>query len=276
MLKGGMVMAIVLMLSAVSLSAQQTSVSVTGTVVDEGNFPLEGVGVVIKGAGTSGGTTTDANGKYSIEVPSGSTIVFIYLGYSDYEAAVGKGGVVNVQMEPDAQALEESVVVGYGTQRKKDLTGGVAVVDEEVLNMSSTSNLMDRLVGQVAGLTITTSDAAPGSNQSLLIRGQNSLSGSNSPLIVLDGIPYDGSLADIDPNIIESMSVLKDTVSSCSRPRKARRARPMSHTRGSSASRNLCSAYRPWDRMNISASSRISTDSRTAIRESCSTLFTEA
>ena len=213
MLKGGMVMAIVLMLSAVSLSAQQTSVSVTGTVVDEGNFPLEGVGVVIKGAGTSGGTTTDANGKYSIEVPSGSTIVFIYLGYSDYEAAVGKGGVVNVQMEPDAQALEESVVVGYGTQRKKDLTGGVAVVDEEVLNMSSTSNLMDRLVGQVAGLTITTSDAAPGSNQSLLIRGQNSLSGSNSPLIVLDGIPYDGSLADIDPNIIESMSVLKDASS---------------------------------------------------------------
>ena len=213
MLKGGMVMAIVLMLSAVSLSAQQTSVSVTGTVVDEGNFPLEGVGVVIKGAGTSGGTVTDADGKYSIEVPSGSTIVFIYLGYSDYEAAVGRGGVINVQMEPDAQALDESVVIGYGTQRKKDLTGGVAVVDEEVLNMSSTSNLMDRLVGQVAGLTITTSDAAPGSNQSLLIRGQNSLSGSNSPLIVLDGIPYDGSLADIDPNIIESMSVLKDASS---------------------------------------------------------------
>ena len=137
----------------------------------------------------------------------------MYLGYEDYEAVVNASGVVNVKMQPDSQALEESVVIGYGSARKKDLTGGVSVVDEDVLNMASTTNLMDRLVGQVAGLTITTSDAAPGSNQSLLIRGQNSLSGSNSPLIVLDGIPYDGSLADIDPNIIENMTVLKDASS---------------------------------------------------------------
>ena len=207
------VMAFMLMLPAVSLSAQQTSITVTGTVVDEGDFPLEGVAILVKDGDGGNGTVTGADGKYKIDAPAHSTLVFMYLGYEDYEAVVNASGVVNVKMQPDSQALEESVVIGYGSARKKDLTGGVSVVDEDVLNMASTTNLMDRLVGQVAGLTITTSDAAPGSNQSLLIRGQNSLSGSNSPLIVLDGIPYDGSLADIDPNIIENMTVLKDASS---------------------------------------------------------------
>lgn len=212
-LTGGLVMAFMLMLPAVSLSAQQTSITVTGTVVDEGDFPLEGVAILVKDGDGGNGTVTGADGKYKIDAPAHSTLVFMYLGYEDYEAVVNASGVVNVKMQPDSQALEESVVIGYGSARKKDLTGGVSVVDEDVLNMASTTNLMDRLVGQVAGLTITTSDAAPGSNQSLLIRGQNSLSGSNSPLIVLDGIPYDGSLADIDPNIIENMTVLKDASS---------------------------------------------------------------
>ena len=212
-LTGGLIMAFMLMLPAVSLSAQQTSITVTGTVVDEGDFPLEGVAILVKDGDGGNGTVTGTDGKYSLVAPVHSTLVFMYLGYEDFEATVDASGVVNVQMRPDSQALEESVVIGYGSARKKDLTGGVAVVDEAVLNMASTTNLMDRLVGQVAGLTITTSNAAPGSNQSLLIRGQNSLSGSNSPLIVLDGIPYDGSLADIDPNIIENMTVLKDASS---------------------------------------------------------------
>ena len=212
-LTGGLIMAFMLMLPAVSLSAQQTSITVTGTVVDEGDFPLEGVAILVKDGDSGNGTVTGTDGKYSLVAPVHSTLVFMYLGYEDFEATVDASGIVNVQMRPDSQALEESVVIGYGSARKKDLTGGVAVVDEAVLNMASTTNLMDRLVGQVAGLTITTSNAAPGSNQSLLIRGQNSLSGSNSPLIVLDGIPYDGSLADIDPNIIENMTVLKDASS---------------------------------------------------------------
>lgn len=113
-------------------------------------------------------------------------------------------------MTEDAQSLDEVVVVGYGTQKKKDLTGGLAVVSKQTLEMVSTNNLMDRLVGQVAGLNITTGNEAPGSNQTLLIRGQNSLTANNDPLIILDGIPYSGGLADLDPNIIENMSVLKD------------------------------------------------------------------
>ena len=113
-------------------------------------------------------------------------------------------------MAQDAQSLADVVVGGCGTQKKKDLTGGLAVVGKQTLEMVSTNNLMDRLVGQVAGLNITTGNEAPGSNQTLLIRGQNSLTASNDPLIILDGIPYSGGLADLDPNIIESLSVLKD------------------------------------------------------------------
>ena len=116
-------------------------------------------------------------------------------------------------MKDDVTRLDDVVVIGYGTQKKSDLTGGVAVVSEKTLKMVSTSNLMDRLIGQVAGLSITTGNEAPGSNQTLLIRGQNSLSATNDPLIVLDGIPYSGSLSDLDPNIVANMTVLKDASS---------------------------------------------------------------
>ena len=113
-------------------------------------------------------------------------------------------------LKEDTETLDEVVVIGYGSQRKSDLTGGLVAVGKEKLEMVQSSNLLDRLAGQIPGLSITTGDAAPGSDQTLLIRGENSLSASNSPLIVLDGIPYSGSLGDIDPNIIENLSVLKD------------------------------------------------------------------
>ena len=110
----------------------------------------------------------------------------------------------------DSKTLAEVVVIGYGTQRKSDLTGGLVSVDQKKLNMINSSNLMDRLAGQIPGLSVTTGDAKPGADQTLRVRGENSLSADNAPLIVLDGIPYNGSLSDIDPNIIESLSVLKD------------------------------------------------------------------
>lgn len=210
-LKSGILSICMVMMSVGSLWAQD-DISVTGKVVDEGGLPLEGVVVMLAGQNGTG-VITDAAGQFRLNAPLSSSLSFLCMGYSDLIVKVPAGGVLNVVMKEDAQALDEVVVVGYGSQRKKDLTGGLTVVSEETLNMGSTSNLMDRLVGQVAGLSITTGNEAPGSNQTLLIRGQNSLSGSNSPLIVLDGIPYDGSLADIDPNIIESMSVLKDASS---------------------------------------------------------------
>lgn len=199
-------MLVAFILSTTAMYAQQ-SLSIRGKVSDADGNALIGVTVYVKDGNTT--TTTDQAGNYTLQAPPSSTVVFSYVGYSDQEVAVNSSGVVNVTMAGD-KLLDEVVVIGYGTARKKDLTGGLSVVGEKELGMVSTPNLMDRLVGQVAGFTITTSNAAPGQGQSLLIRGENSLSASNTPLIVLDGIPYSGSLVDLDPNIIDNLTVLKD------------------------------------------------------------------
>ncbi len=212
-LKGSLVILLLTLLSATPSFAQQNDVKVTGTVIDENGAPLPGVVVVIKDGKTNAGAVTTVQGTFELKAPASSTLVFSCLGYNNQEVKIGVSGVVDVKMVPSAQSLEEVVVVGYGTQKKKDLTGGLAVVNKQTLEMVSTNNLMDRLVGQVAGLNITTGNAAPGSDQTLLIRGQNSITATNDPLIILDGIPYGGSLADLDPNLIESMSVLKDASS---------------------------------------------------------------
>jgi TonB-linked SusC/RagA family outer membrane protein len=209
-LKNRLVIAALSLFSVLQMYAasQQDVIRVNGKVVDGNGDALVGVTVRVKD-GTVG-TITDFDGKFTLQVPPASTLVFSYVGFIAQEIKVNTSGVVNVTMKEGDALLDEVVVVGYGTQRKKDLTGGLSVVGKEQLEMVSTSNLMDRLVGQVAGLNITTSNAAPGSDQSLLIRGQNSISANNDPLIILDGIPYSGSLVDLDPNIIESLSVLKD------------------------------------------------------------------
>ena len=194
-------------------SAQNTNVRVSGNVVDESGTPLSGVVVYVKSGNTKDATVTDGNGAYSIGASSASSLVYSCLGYKEQEILVGSQSVINVKLVLDSFNLDDAVVIGYGSQKMKDLTGGLSVVNRETLEMVSTGNLMDRISGQVAGLTVTTSSEAPGSNQSLLIRGQNSLSATNSPLIVLDGIPYEGGLADIDPDIVESMTVLKDASS---------------------------------------------------------------
>ncbi len=209
-LKNRLVIAALSLFSVLQMYAasQQDVIRVNGKVVDGNGDALVGVTVRVKD-GTVG-TITDFDGKFTLQVPPASTLVFSYVGFIAQEIKVNTSGVVNVTMKEGDALLDEVVVVGYGTQRKKDLTGGLSVVGKEQLEMVSTSNLMDRLVGQVAGLNITTSNAAPGSDQSIIIRGVNSLTADNSPLIILDGIPYSGSLVDFDPNIIESLSVLKD------------------------------------------------------------------
>lgn len=214
-LMGSAMLIVLFALSATSLLAappRQNAIKVTGQVVDEVDAPMAGVVVLVKGASTNGGTVTNNKGSFELTAPADAVLSFSSLGYTDQDVQVTTGPM-SIKMAPSAQALDEVVVVGYGTQKKKDLTGGLAVVSETTLNMVSSSNLMDRLVGQVAGLSITTSNAAPGSNQTLMIRGENSLKANNDPLIVMDGIPYSGSLSDLDPNIIESMSVLKDASS---------------------------------------------------------------
>jgi len=206
-LKGCVMVVALLLLATTHTYSQQNLIKITGKVIDEKGEALTGVSVRIKDGNT--GTVTDAEGSYQLQASASSTLIFSYVGYTSQEIKVNSSGVMNITLNSD-NTLDEVVVVGYGTQRKKDLTGGLTVIGKEELKMVSTPNLMDRLVGQVAGFSITTTNAAPGQEQSLLIRGENSISASNTPLVVLDGIPYSGALADLDPNIIDNLTVLKD------------------------------------------------------------------
>lgn len=191
-------------------SAQQQAKAISGTVLDTNGEPLIGATVALK-SDNSKGTITDINGHFRLEgLVNNAVLQVSYIGYRTVEVSVAGQKELNIVLKEDTETLDEVVVIGYGTQRKSDLTGGLVAVGKEKLDMVQSSNLLDRLAGQIPGLSVTTGDATPGSDQTLLIRGENSLSASNSPLIVLDGIPYSGSLSDIDPNIIENLSVLKD------------------------------------------------------------------
>lgn len=187
--------------------------TVEGVVVDEFDGPLPGVSVMVKG--TSIGAVTDFDGKYSIVASSGDVLVFSYLGMKTQEVTVGNQSTVNVSMEPDALGLEEFVVVGYGVSKKSDLTGAVASIDVEKMAEIPNVSVIQSLQGTVAGLNVGAVDAA-GENPTISVRGQTSLSSgsaANSPLIVVDGIIYRGSLVDLNKSDIESVDVLKDASS---------------------------------------------------------------
>lgn len=193
------------------LRTNQGNLTIKGTISDK-TGPIIGANVIIKG--TTNGVITDLDGKFTLEnVKKGDILQVSFIGYSTKEIKIANNNNLHIQLDEDTQSLEEVVVVGYGSQRKSDLTGGVTAVGEDKLGLVSTNNLMDKLAGQIPGLNISTGNAQPGEDQTLRIRGNNSLTASNDPLIVMDGIPYSGSLGDIDPDIIESMSVLKDASS---------------------------------------------------------------
>lgn len=200
--------ALVFLFSLMSF-ALDAQVRISGTVTSAGdNEPVIGANVYVEG--TTTGTITDFDGKYELEAPQNATISVSYIGFITKTFKIGTETIYNIVLQEDAVGMEEVVVIGYGTQRKSDLTGGIVAVDAGKLEMVSTNNLLDKLAGQVPGLTITATTAKPGDDQTIRVRGENSLSANNSPLVVLDGIPYNGSLSDIDPNVIESLSVLKD------------------------------------------------------------------
>lgn len=203
---------LIILLTSLSVQVFAQDVRITGTVIGEADkFPIIGANVLVKG--TTIGTITDVDGKFSLDVPQNATLVVSYIGCQTQEIKVTGAKTLNIAMKDDAIGLEDVVVIGYGSQKKSDLTGGIVAVGEEKLQMVTTNNLLDKLAGQVAGLNITTSKASPTEDQTLRVRGENSLTADNAPLVVLDGIPYSGSLGDIDPNIIENMSVLKDASS---------------------------------------------------------------
>lgn len=193
------------------LRTNQGNLTIKGTISDK-TGPIIGANVIIKG--TTNGVITDIDGNFTLEnVKKGDILQISFIGYSTKEIKISNSNNLHIQLDEDTQSLEEVVVVGYGSQRKSDLTGGITAVGEDKLGLVSTNNLMDKLAGQIPGLNISTGNAQPGEDQTLRIRGNNSLTASNDPLIVMDGIPYSGSLGDIDPDIIETISVLKDASS---------------------------------------------------------------
>ena len=203
---------LLLFMAFISVQVYAQDVKVSGTVIAEADkFPIIGANIVVKG--TTIGTVTDIDGNFSLDVPQNSTIAISYIGCETQEIKITGAKTLNIVLKDNAIGLDDVVVIGYGSQRKSDLTGGIVAVGEEKLQMVTTNNLMDKLAGQIPGMNVTTSNAKPGEDQSLRVRGENSLTADNSPLIVMDGIPYSGSLGDIDPDIIENMSVLKDASS---------------------------------------------------------------
>ena len=170
--------------------AQQT---VSGTVTDSDGIPLPGATVIVQG--TNSATSADFDGNYSIAAENGDILVISFVGYSDQIVNVNST-LINVSMQLQ-RALDEVVVVAYGTQSKASLTGSVSVIAAEQIENSTSSNAAKSLEGLVSGLRIVQSNAVPGSSPTIRIRGFGSINASNSPLIVVDGVPYSGSLNNI-------------------------------------------------------------------------------
>lgn len=195
--------------SAYSLHAQNT---ISGTVTDgENSESLPGVNVLVKGSTI--GTITDVEGNYSLSVPTDAeTLVFSSVGFLTEEVEINNRSTIDMAMMPDIQSLSEVVVVGYGTQEKRDVTAAIASIDNEAIERIPTPSPVEAMQGQVAGVDINQGGGRPGQNASIRIRGRRSINASNDPLFVEDGIPLTGGggINDINPNDIQSIEVLKD------------------------------------------------------------------
>jgi len=204
-----------LMLAAGGARAQSRTVSGTVTGGDDGST-LVGVNILEKG--TTNGTVTDASGNYVMKVKDNATLVFSFIGYAPQEIAVDNRTAISVVLQPDVATLNEVVVVGYGTVKKSDATGALAVVDSRTFNKGVVNSPQELLAGKAAGVSVTTNSGAPGNTSTIRIRGGSSLSASNDPLIVIDGVPISNTnlggspniLSTINPNDIENFTVLKD------------------------------------------------------------------
>ena len=187
-------------------------ISVRGTVTDESGAPVPAAGVVV--SGTTRGVVTDASGRYQIAAPANGVLTFQALGYETRNVAVEGKSVINVVLAGDTELLDETIVVAYGTAKKSSFTGSASTVKSEGIAKRSVSNVTKAIDGLVAGVTTTSGSGQPGDGASIRIRGTGSINASSDPLYVVDGIPFAGTLASINPNDIESLTVLKDASAS--------------------------------------------------------------
>lgn len=201
--------AFLFLLLSSNMYAQQRTVN--GTVRDKSSDPLIGVSVTVPG--TTNGSITDMDGNFSISVNSGQKLLFSYMGFVSQEVTIANQTTLNIVLVDDDKLLDEVVVVGYGVQKKSDITGSVTSIPKDRLEKLPVTNILQAVQGAAAGITITQTSAIPGDAPDALIRGKNSINAGSGPYIVVDGVPISkagGTLNDINPNDIESMEMLKD------------------------------------------------------------------
>ncbi len=204
-------MLLFLLVAVISLGVSAQNVTVKGTVKDKTGETVIGASVVLKG-NSSVGTITDIDGNFSLSVPAGSTLVISYVGMKTQEVKLDGSSSYEITLDDDSQALEEVVVIGYGSVKKKDLTGSVATVNSEVLAAVPVASATEALTGKMAGVQITTTEGSPDAEMKIRVRGGGSITGDNTPLFIVDGFPVE-SISDIPASDIEDMTVLKDASS---------------------------------------------------------------
>ncbi len=201
---------IVFFVSCIASSLAQEK-TISGQVMDSNKLPLPGATVLVKGSRT--GTSTDFDGNYSIKASQGQTLVFSFVGYTSQEINVGSSSTIDAMLQEDTQALEEVVVVAYGTTTKESFTGSAAVVESESLELRALTSPLSAIEGNVSGVQFLSASGQPGSSPSVVIRGVGTLNGNTDPLIILDGIDFQGGLNQINQDDIASLTVLKDAAS---------------------------------------------------------------
>jgi TonB-linked SusC/RagA family outer membrane protein len=191
------------------ITSEIQEMEISGRVVDQNGVPLPGVTIRVQNENS--GTFTNQEGNYQLRVKNRSNVlVYSFLGFISQEVTVGNQAIINIELVESLSDLKEVVVVGYGTQRKSDITGSVASISKDKLEMVPNLNIAQAIQGAVPGVMIRTTTGGAASGESMMVRGRNSIAASNDPLVVLDGIPYGGSLRDINVSDVQSIEILKD------------------------------------------------------------------
>ena len=185
--------------------------TVSGTVTDDAGNPIVGATVIVDG--TNSGAMTNVDGQFTVMAPANGTLHISYMGYADKSVAINNQTVIAVSLSESIQAIDDVVVVAFGTTKKESFTGSAAVMKSEDIAKTQTSNIATALAGAVPGVQLSSNSGQPGSQPNIIIRGLGSISSSTDPLWVVDGQPYYGDLSLINPADIESMTVLKDAAS---------------------------------------------------------------
>ena len=202
-----------LLFTLINLAFVRAQVNITGSVSDEGGEPLIGVNILVQGS--TSGTVTDFNGTYTLTADSDAVLIFSYTGYASQDVSVNGRTVIDVTMAADASLLDEVVVTGYGSSKRSDITGSIVSIKSQELKEVPASDVFQSMQGRLPGVNIQRTSSQPGASPQIRIRGNRSLgsdeSGVNNPLLVVDGIPYQGgNINDLSPDLIESINVLKD------------------------------------------------------------------